>query len=64
MDTVFNVARLITTPYKVFDNTTAKTIFSAGTGETVTEDMPDTIKELKVIQVYACDDLIYIDVRT
>jgi len=62
--TVKAIARFIQTPFTVWDNTTVRGIFSAGCGDACTDDMPASVGNLEAIQVYACNDMIYIDVRT
>lgn len=45
--------------YKVFDITTDKVLFESYGG-----DIPPDIATLEAVQIYAVDDIIYVDVRT
>ena len=59
---VFAVARFITTPFTVWDTATERKLYSAGCFDN--DALPEEISDLLVIQVYAADDMIYIDVNS
>ena len=56
---VNDIAASITTPFTVWNRSSNSKLFSTCCG-----DVPPDVAALSVIEIYAADDMIYIDVRT